>query len=61
MTSVMSFEQINNQTYFSHLEETDDILVCPKAPTIKPMRFPNKESSLYLGRHIEVLKASATS
>ena len=61
MTSVMSFEQISSPAFFNSRLESDDTLICPKAPTIKPMRFPNKESSLYLGRNTERIQASAVS
>lgn len=61
MTSVMSFEQISSPAFFNPRLESDDTLICPKAPTIKPMRFRNKESSFYLDRRIEGMKASAVS
>jgi hypothetical protein len=60
MTSVMSFEQItNNIRHFEEISANDEVLVCPKAPTIKPMRFPNKHASLYFNKNIEPLRASA--
>lgn len=61
MTSVMSFEQISSPAFFNHRLESDDTLICPKAPTMKPMRFRNKESSFFLDRRIEGIKASAVS
>lgn len=61
MTSVMSFEQISSPAFFNPRLESDDTLICPKAPTIKPMRFRNKESSFFLDRRIEGIKASAVS
>ncbi len=42
MTSVMSFEQrTHNARHFEEISLNDDVLICPKAPTIKPMRFSN--------------------
>ena len=61
MTSVMSFEQISSPAFFNPRLESDDTLICPKAPTMKPMRFRNKESSFFLDRRIEGIKASAVS
>lgn len=59
MTSVMSFEQINKKSIFDSVSAPDDSLICPKAPTIRPMRFSSKDDSINMCRGIEALRASA--
>lgn len=57
MASVMSYEQDIQMRKFERTLFQEDSLVCPKAPTIKPMSFYGKEDHSISSKDMEALSS----